>query len=283
MSDRGGTGRSPPPALSVVIPTRDSARTVAACLASLGDAATPFESIVVDNGSRDDTITLARRAGAVVLSMGPERSAQRNAGLARARGAVVAFLDSDQMATPGLLDEAISLIAAGADAVVLTETSVGQGFWARVRALERACYQGVDEIEACRVFRRDLLERLGGFDESLSAFEDWDLTARVRAAGATVARTRRLVLHDEGGPSFASAVRHKAGYGRWLAAYRRKHPQLAARQLSPFRRAWWYLRRAPSLARDPIATLGLLALKGAEAAAMARAALSARPERRRGP
>jgi glycosyltransferase involved in cell wall biosynthesis len=264
------------PTLSIVVPTRDSARTLAACLASVAGTQTPWELIVVDNGSCDATLTLAGAAGAITISAGPERSAQRNVGLARSSGEVVAFLDSDMVAPPGLLDEAVACIAAGADAVILTEVSVGEGFWSRVRALERACYHGVDEIEACRVVRRELLVRLGGFDESLWAFEDWDLTARVRAAGAVVLRTRTLVFHDEGRRSLRHLAGHKARYGAWLDAYRRKHPALAARQLSPWRRARWYLRRAPTLARDPLASLGLMALKLAEAAGVAATALRRR-------
>lgn len=261
------------PHLSVVVPTRDNARTIAACLASVRDTTTvPFELLVVDNASSDGTPAIAERAGARVIAAGPERSAQRNEGLHQATGDVVAFLDSDMVATEGLLDEATALIADGHQAVILSEASIGVGYWARVRRLERSCYLGDDAIEAARVFSRRTLNDVGGFDEALSAFEDWDLTARVRAAGARVARTTRIVLHDEGRLTFRSAVSRKAGYGAWLEAYRARHPELAARQLSPLRRLAAYAAHAPRLARAPLATAGLVVLKAAEAAAAATAA-----------
>jgi len=267
--DRGGPHA---PLLSVVVPTRDNARTLAACLAGIAATATAHEVIVVDRESRDATVAIAAAAGATVLRGGDERSAQRNLGARSGRGSLVAFVDSDMVPTAGVLDEAVALIVDGADAVILTEASIGHGYWARVRAAERSCYQGVDDLEACRVFRRPLLDRLGGFDEGLAAFEDWDLTARARAAGAVVARTRRLILHDEGERDLRSYAARASAYGAWAPAYRRKHAVLAARQLSPWHRATVYLRSLDRLASDPLAAAGIVPLKVAEALASRRRA-----------
>ncbi|MEI6212274.1 MAG: glycosyltransferase, partial [bacterium] len=73
--------------LSVIIPTRNEARNIAACLSPLDRAAAEgrCERIVVDNDSADHTVELAQAAGAVVYRQGPERSAQRNRGVREAR------------------------------------------------------------------------------------------------------------------------------------------------------------------------------------------------------
>ena len=73
--------------ISFVVPTKNSARTLASCLASLrGQTHEDVEVIVVDNHSDDDTLQIAGRYGHVVETFGPERSAQRNRGMPCRRG-----------------------------------------------------------------------------------------------------------------------------------------------------------------------------------------------------
>ena len=84
-------------------------------------------------------------------------------------------------------------ITAGAGAVIVPERTVGQGYWAKVRAFERSFYVGQDGVEAARFFRRDVFESLGGFDEVLflPGCEDWDLNLRAHAV-TEVVRVSRL-------------------------------------------------------------------------------------------
>jgi len=87
--------------ISFVVPTRDSARTLDACLRSLRAQTHPdVEVIVVDNQSTDGTAEIARRHADQVVAWGPERSAQRNKGTACAAGDVVVFVDSDMVLEP---------------------------------------------------------------------------------------------------------------------------------------------------------------------------------------
>ena len=69
---------------------------------------------------------------------------------------------------PGVVREAVEQVE-GASAVVVPEVSIGEGFWSRVKALERSCYLGDDTIEAARYVRRDVFERIGGYDEEIVA------------------------------------------------------------------------------------------------------------------
>ena len=92
--------------ISFVVPTRDSARTLDACLGSLRAQTHPdVEVIVVDNGSTDRTAQIARRHAHQFVEWGPERSAQRNKGTARSTGDVVVFIDSDMVLEPQVAAE----------------------------------------------------------------------------------------------------------------------------------------------------------------------------------
>lgn len=97
----------PKPVVSVVVPTRDRAGYLGVTLASLADQdfSEPFEVIVVDDGSRDSTQDVIRRAGVRSIVHDPPRgpNAARNAGIAAAQAELVAMIDDDVFAPPGWL------------------------------------------------------------------------------------------------------------------------------------------------------------------------------------
>lgn len=268
--------------MTVVVPTRNSALTLEAALESVRrQSYDPIELIVVDNESSDETQRIASGLADVVLIKGPERSAQRNFGVANATGELLLMLDSDMVLEQRVVEVCVEVQGrTGASAVVIPERTVGEGFWTSIRALERSCYVGDADIEAARFFTRDAFERHGGYDEELSAGEDWDLPARMRAAGEQVARADGVwVLHDEGRVRIVSHLRKKFYYGQTLASYAGRHPTLARRQFRLIRPA--FVRHRRDLARQPLRATVMVALKWAEMAAGAAGALTATARRRR--
>ena len=219
------TASNPTPLLTVVVPTRNEARNIGACIAAVDPAANAgwLDMVVVDNASTDGTADIARRCGVPVLLQGPERSAQRNRGWREARGRYVCFLDADMRMPAETLAEVRSRISApdAPDALYIRERRVGRGWWTKVRDFERSFYDATC-IDALRVIRRDLLERVGGYDEALNAFEDWDLDRRLLGAGATTALTDRALLHDEGEFSMRRHLRKKTQYSAYYDRYREK-------------------------------------------------------------
>lgn len=224
----------------------------------------PVTLIVVDNSSLDSTRTLASRWADEVLVIGPERSAQRNAGSRVTEAGFIGFIDSDMVLEPRVVEEATALLASGCVGVIVPEYTVGQGFWSRVRAFERAFYEGSDSIEGARFFTRSALSESGGFDETLTAAEDWDLTMRIRRLGR-VSRTTARIAHDEGRVRYWSACRKKGRYAVGIRRFQRKHGRIGLK-LALDRP---YLRRPWLLARDPVLGMGLVALKAGESAAVA--------------
>jgi glycosyltransferase involved in cell wall biosynthesis len=101
--------------LSLVVITRDAGQELALCLASAAFAA---ETVVVDSGSRDDTVEIARTAGARVIAhewqgFGP----QKDFAVSQARHDWVLCLDADERVSPALAASIRALFAAGAPAV----------------------------------------------------------------------------------------------------------------------------------------------------------------------
>jgi glycosyltransferase involved in cell wall biosynthesis len=254
--------------VSVIVPTRNSARTLDACLASVrGQLYRPLELIVIDNHSTDGTLEIAHRFGDVVAVFGPERSAQRNRGARLAHGDYLLFVDSDMRLDQRVVSDCMAAIRESvAPAVIIPEVSTGEGFWAHARALERSCYVGDDAIEGARFFPRTEFERSGGFDENLVAMEDWDLSRRI-AGGHRLPRTPSHIEHDEGKLRLAGALAKKRYYAASSQLYFRKHGRSTLGQANlVFRPA--FLRNWRRLLRHPILTAGFLSLKTLETTAI---------------
>jgi glycosyltransferase involved in cell wall biosynthesis len=264
--------------ISFVVPTRNSARTLDACLGSLRAQTHPnVEVVVVDNASTDGTADIARRYAHRVADRGPERSAQRNHGTALSSGDVVVFVDSDMVLEPQLAAGIAEVFAARPElgALVVPERSFGEGFLARCRVLEKSLYVGDVGVEAPRAFRREVVEALGGWDESLTAAEDWDLADRTAAAGVGVGRVAGWIWHDEGRIRLRATFAKKRYYGRWIDRYLQMQ---AGRGKRKFARTA-LLRQPLRLLRHPVLTTGLVVLKATEAAGLV---LGVRDARRAG-
>jgi glycosyltransferase involved in cell wall biosynthesis len=275
MADDLVTGR-----VSAVVTTRNSADTLADCLASIRrQSHEDVELVVVDNASTDDTKRVAERFADVVLDAGPERSAQRNRGVAASSGEYVLVVDADMILGPDVVAQCVAVAREeGAVAIVIPERSIGSGFWARAKALERSCYLGDASIEAPRFFTREVFDRYGGYDEELTGPEDWDLPARMRERERG-GRIEELILHQEGNLRLLPLLRKKYYYGKSAYRYARRHPELARRQFVPLRGA--FVRNWRTLARQPALSLAMLGMKGAELAAGGLGMLSAAVDRPR--
>jgi glycosyltransferase involved in cell wall biosynthesis len=250
--------------VSVIVPTRNSARTLEACLASIrAQQVTEIELIVVDNGSIDESEAIAQRYADVVVRHGPERSAQRNYGAFLAKGSYLLFVDSDMVLQPNVAAKCMTAIdETGSPAVIVPESTVGEGFWAACRALERSCYAGDDLIEAARFFRRDAFSNAGGFDEQLTGPEDWDLSARV-SRGKKLPRAASQIIHDEGHLRIGDHLTKKRYYAASFRRYLQKHRVSPRRQTSFFWRTA-FLRNWRDLAKHPVLTIGIGIMKSLE-------------------
>ena len=181
------------PQVSVIIPTYNRA----GCLREAVDSvlAQDFgdvELIVVDDGSTDSTPQLIEGYGQAIRALRQGNrgvSATRNAGIAASRGALIAFLDSDDLWLPGKLDRQVAFFNSQADALICQTEELWVRNGRRVNPGKRHRKRGgmifKPSLDLCLVspsavmVRKELFQRVGFFDESLPACEDYDLWLRV--------------------------------------------------------------------------------------------------------
>lgn len=188
---RGHAGSGPEDGgirVSVVITTRNEEKNIGRCIESvLAQTFGGVEIIVVDNGSRDATKSIASRYTEHVFEKGPERSAQRNYGMIeRSTAPYVMYLDADMILGPCCVACCVETIrVTKAAALHVPEIVLGTNFFSRVRRFERGFYDGT-VIDGARFFDRAAFVRAGGFDESMSGPEDWDMDKKIKQIGPIV-------------------------------------------------------------------------------------------------
>ena len=251
------------PLVSVIIPTYNSERFFGRCLKSIKEQSYPnIEVIVVDNYSMDRTREIAESCGVgdrVVLCKAG-RSRARNVGASLAKGEFIFSVDSDMELTPNVVSECVAKVEENDfDAVVIPEFSVGDGFWAKCKALEKQCYVGDDLMEAARFFERSVFEAVGGYDLGLEFGEDWDINQRIGKREFRIGRIGAFIKHNEGKLRLRETIIKKCYYGKTLDRYRLKHPEEAKKQLTLIRLA--FVRSWRKLLKDPIHALGMFLMK----------------------
>src|SRR3989475_2310245 len=177
--DRGSKVGSPGhPLVSVIIPTKNSERTIRPCLESVcAQTYRNFEIVVVDNFSSDSTVRIAKKYADVILLAGPERTSQVKQGAAKSKGDFIYKIDSDFVLEPSVLEKAVKVaLDENAIGVVIPNLSYPKiSFWSKVRFFERLSYVGSKQIEAARFIRHDAYDTVGGHDGTLVAQEEYDL------------------------------------------------------------------------------------------------------------
>ncbi len=187
--------RNPKPSVSVIIPTYNRGWTLRAAVDSvLTQTYRDFELIVVDDGSTDDTVEILPPYGPdiqVLRQANAGVSAARNTGVRSAKGAFIAFLDSDDRWFPDKLGVQVDFFASHPEAVICQteETWIRKGKRVNPKKVHQKPSGHIFKasLALCLVspsavmLRKALFDEIGGFDETLPACEDYDLWLRVSA------------------------------------------------------------------------------------------------------
>ena len=241
------------PCVSVVIPVKDRAEELQRCLASLARLNYPPENIqviVVDDGSKDLSATVAQRSGAIVVPSGGTGrgpAAARNVGARAATGDILAFIDSDCTASPEWLMELMPVFndpkAAAVGGMVdgMCTASPIDRYEAVMSSLslgsrERKGNRGNDTfyLPSCNLLvRRPAFLGVGGFDDTMHVGEDVDLTWRLRDTGWTIVYLPEgRVLHEHRS-TFRSFMSRRFDYGTSEGMLQLLHPRRRKQMVVP--------------------------------------------------
>ncbi len=257
------------PLVSVIVTTKNEQNHIENCLKSIASGTYKnTEIIVVDNNSTDKTKEIAGKYTSEIFNKGPERSAQRNFGIKKAKGEFLVFIDADMILSKDVVKQCVDKFNKDKEgklgALVIPEKSIGEGFWTKVKAFERSLYEGDASIEAARFFKRDVLFDVGGYDENITGPEDWDLPQKVKSK-YEIGRVRSFILHDEGRTSILTLMKKKYYYGLKVPNYlSNNHPiKLTAQQVIYLLRPAFY-KNWKTLAKNPKITSGMIVMLLAE-------------------
>lgn len=246
------------PLVTVVTPSFNHGRFIRETIESVLTQSYPrIEYLVVDGGSTDETVAILRSYGdRVVWVSEPDRGQTDaiNKGWRRARGTILAYLNSDDMYLPGAVEKAVACLRAHPDAGAV----YGEGYHVDEtgRVIGRYPTEPFDMArltQTCFIcqptvfLRREMVERVGYLDNSLRYCMDYDLWIRLARVSRFaylpdyLASTR---LHaqaktlDQRGPFHAEILRTVHGhFGRvppqWVYGY--AHAVLRGRR----RDTWW--------------------------------------------
>lgn len=257
------------PAVSVVVPCYNAGAFVWELVETLaGQTFRAFETIIVDDGSTDETTERALSAVGAVATVirqpnkGP--AAARNAGIRAARAPLVLVLDCDDKLAPEFLARTVPALRAAPKDVGYAFTDMrlsglnDEAFPQHFKLFDQLF---VNRVPCCLLMRKSAWDKAGGYDEAmLDGFEDWEFTLALGAAGYRGIKVPGPLfiyrVNDDGRMMSRAAQRH----GRLWDYMRRKHRAL----YNPIAlaRLWWATRAERGEVSLPRA-LAMLALGSA--------------------
>ena len=200
----------PEPAVAVVVPCYNARATLGEALESVIGQSATAEIVVVDDGSTDNSLAVARRFAPLArLIEGPNRgvSAARNRGVAETTAEWLLFLDADDLLMPGTMERRLATATeSGADVVIcdwedalddgcgtLTTGPLRQVDWEALRQdPQRAIASHVWATTSAILYRRRVVERIGGFRLDLPVIQDARFMFDAAINGARFAHSRHV-------------------------------------------------------------------------------------------
>jgi glycosyltransferase involved in cell wall biosynthesis len=226
--------------VSIIVPTFNGARRIAACLDALlkQKSAEPFEIVVVDDGSTDGTAAVVKQYESIRLirqnNAGP--AAARNHGASEASGSILLFTDDDCVPATDWLDAMVAPFhdpgVVGTKGAYRTRQTRLIARFVQIEYEDRyrlmARYENIDFVDTySAAFRRERFLEMGGYDTSfpVACAEDADLSYRMSARGwAMKFITGALVYHTHP-DRLSSYIKKKYKFAFWRMLAVRKNPR----------------------------------------------------------
>lgn len=180
------------PKVSVIITTKKEEKYIEQCLKSLQNQTfKDFEIIVTDSNSRDKTVNIAKKYTKKIIVKKMNVAAGRNVGASAASGKILVFVDADTILMPDTLEKTLDafknskVVGASCPALPLTADPKYLFFYMiynRYAKTSVRLKKGQIAGFFC-AYRKDAFNKVGGFDEHIGVFEDFDLSRRISRLG----------------------------------------------------------------------------------------------------
>ena len=244
--------------VSVIIPTKNSEKFLEKCLDSIKNQTYKnIEIIVVDNNSTDKTNEIAKKYTDKVYNQGPERSAQVNYGVKKSSGEYVYKVDSDFVLDKYVIEQCIDEAKKGHDAIVVHNSPDASVSWiARVRKFECDMYKYDIIHSSARFVRKEVFQKIGGFNEKITAGEDYDFQNKLNKNGYKTGFIDAEALHLGEPTSFWKHMKKYYEYGKDFVRYEQENKNESKKQLRFFRGV--YLKNWKKFIRHPILGIGFV-------------------------
>ncbi|HUF16210.1 MAG TPA: glycosyltransferase family 2 protein [Acidimicrobiia bacterium] len=225
------------PTVSVIIPARAAGATLPRTLQSVGAQTYP-KVVEVIVAAADESSAEAALGATVIVNPKGLTPAGLNQAIEASSGEVIVRCDAQSLLPPDYVERAVeTLIRTGAANVGGMQVPVGTTPWERAIAEAMksplgsgdARYRiggeaGPVETVYLGVFRREALQRIGGFDEDFARTQDYELNHRLIEAGEIVWFDPQLRVTYQPRGSLPSLARQYFDYGRAKRQFNRKHP-----------------------------------------------------------
>lgn len=218
------------PTVSIIVPVYNGGQTLSSCLESLLNQNYPcdaYEIIVVENGSTDETLSIAQRYPVRLLQShqrGP--AAARNLGIRHSHSEIIAFTDADCIAHPDWLAELVKpyedFTVGGVAGEILAyqddERNIVERFSDEFSPLKNFI-SGAGEFlphlyTANASYRREVLQKVGGFNPDLFTAEDVDLSWRVQLeSNYRVRYAQQAIIYHQHRSTWRGLSRQYRQYG----------------------------------------------------------------------
>jgi succinoglycan biosynthesis protein ExoA len=235
------------PAVSVVMPVRNEEKHLAESVAAVLGQEYPgrFELVLAIGPSKDRTEAIARELAAadsritVVPNPSGQIASAMNAAVRTARHQIITRIDAHSMLPDGYLRTAVRMLMEtgaadvggwmAAEGVTPFQRSVAWAMTSPFGVGAAANHTGGDAGPAdtvyLGVYRREAIEKVGGYDETMLIAEDWELNYRIRAAGGLIWFTPDLKVTYRPRASLRALAKQQFRYGRWRRVVARRYPE----------------------------------------------------------
>lgn len=222
------------PTVSIVLPTYNGSRYIRESMDSiLGQTYTDWELIIVDDCSTDDTLEIVRsyesmdsRIRVIHNVINRKLPGALNVGFENVRGKYLTWTSDDNAYLPSALATMVERLEISdaamvrADMYVMDEKGIVKKDIVRIHIDEELCRR--NSVGACFLYRREVMDNLGGYDTSLFGVEDYDYWLRVKQKYGRIGSINQ-VLYKYRYHNAALTITKKEKISEALMQLRRKH------------------------------------------------------------